>query len=130
MVILRRGLSTQASPTRPLLSTRAMGSSKEKAKEAALKKVVRYGQKIAAWERSIQAKADAKKAEEKAGKKKATKKATLKEARNKVLLEKGPLETEEGCPPDHDLVIRATSEPIEEPPHGRNDDLQGGDLQG
>ena len=36
----------------------------EQAKEAALKKVVIYGQKIAAWERSIQAKADAKKAKE------------------------------------------------------------------
>ena len=37
----------------------------EQAKEAALKKVVIYGQKIAAWEQSIQAKADAKAAEKK-----------------------------------------------------------------
>ena len=42
----------------------------EQAKEAVLKKVVMYGQKIAAWERSIQAKDDAKKAEEKAVEKK------------------------------------------------------------
>ena len=38
----------------------------EQAKEAALKKVVFYGQKIAAWERSIQAIADSKSAEIKA----------------------------------------------------------------
>ena len=37
----------------------------EQAKEAALKKVIIYRQKIAAWEQSIQAKADAKAAEKK-----------------------------------------------------------------
>ena len=87
------------------------------------------------WKQSVQAKAKDAKAVEKAAEKeaagkKATKKATLKEARNKVLLEKGPLETEEGCPPDQDLGTRATNEPIKEPPHDCNDDLRGGDLQG
>ena len=48
-------------------------------------------------------------------------------------LEKGPLETQEIRPPDQvchqDLEIRPITEPIKEPPHGRNDDLRGGDLQ-
>ena len=46
---------------------------------------------------------------------------------------KGPLETQERRPPDQvcqqDLEIRPTTEPIKEPPHGRNNDLRGGDLQ-
>ena len=87
------------------------------AKDAALMKEAMYEQKIMIWKQSVQAKA-------------AIKKATLKEARNKDLLEKGPLETEEGRPPDQDLGTRATNEPIEEPPHDCNDDLQGGHLQG
>ena len=104
----------------------------EQAKEAALRNEAIHQQKITASKRAAQVKADAKKAHkkandtkagEKAEKKKATKKATLKEARNKDLLEKGPLETEEGRPPDQDLGTRATTEPIEEPPHDRNDDL-------
>ena len=84
--------------------------------------------------------------------KKATKKATLKkaaleEATNKDLLEegplkrgplechseKGPLETQERGPPvqvcQQDLETRLTTEPSKVPPHDRNDDLRGGDLQ-
>ena len=86
------------------------------ADEAAIRKDAIYEQKIAAWKRSIQAKADAKKAKEvqqpaktvegvkvvkkaahekandaKAAEEAATKKAALEEATNKDLLEEGPL---------------------------------------
>ena len=41
---------------------------------------------------------------------------------------------QERRPPDQvcqqDLEIRPTIEPIKNPPHGRNDDLRGGSLQG
>ena len=98
-----------------------------------MKKEAVYQQKIADWKRSTQDKANDAKAAEEADDKKfeekvvrikaARKKAVLKEDRNKDLLEKGPLETEEGCPPDQDLGTRATTEPIKEPPHDHNNNL-------
>ena len=128
----------------------------EQAKEATLRKDAIYQQKISAWKRSVQANAAAKKATKpkpKPTKKvlqpaktvkgvKVVKKAALEEATKKDLLkrgplecpsEKGPLETQERRPPDQvcqqDLEIRPTTEPNKEPPHGRNNDLRGGDLQ-
>ena len=48
-------------------------------------------------------------------------------------LKKGPLETQERCPPvqvcQQDLEARPTTEPNKEPPHDRNDDLRGRELQ-
>ena len=112
----------------------------EQAKEAALMEAIKAahekvndakaGKKGEKKEATRKAKADVKKFKEKAAERKpALRKETTEEAPlKKKATRKGPLQIQEGRPPDlvcqQDLEIRPTTKLIEEPPHGRNDDLR------